>query len=184
VPVSDSDATVKETLAGRLKTFAAGATAMYAFNKCFDYLLYPYVIYRAGVLFGGLIMTGLSAIACLAILKFYDWTRKDWLGIETVRNLRHYRSERAAGRLFTWLLARSNAVAFVVLSLNYDPFVTTVWLRHERFGGLSARDRRIFWGSVLLCNASWTLTCWLGVNAAVWAWRWLEGTSGAAPWGQ
>jgi hypothetical protein len=175
MPVIDSGDAVKETLGRRLRILAIGTTALYATNKCFDYLLYPYVIYRAGVLPGGLIMTGLSAIACLAILRFYDWTKRDWLGMETVRDLRHYRGERTAGRFLSRLLAKSDAVAFVVLSLNYDPFVTTVWLRHERFGGLSARDRRIFWGSVLLSNASWTLTCWLGVNAAVWAWRWLQG---------
>lgn len=165
----------KETPARRLGTFAAGTTVMYAINTFFDYLLYPYVVYRAGILAGGFVMTALSAAACLAILKFYDWTRRDWLGIETVRDLREYRGERRAGRLVGRLLAKSDAVAFVVLSLHYDPFVTTVWLRRERFGGLSARDRRVFWGSVLLGNASWTLTCWLGVNAAVWAWRWLAG---------
>jgi hypothetical protein len=173
--VSDSAGAVKEPLGQRLRILAAGTTAMYAINKGFDYLLYPYVVYRGGVLVGGLVMTVLSAAACFGILKFYDRTKKDWLGIETVRNLRGYRSGRPAGRLVASLLAKSDAVAFVVLSLHYDPFVTTVWLRHERFGGLSARDRRIFWGSVLLSNASWTLTCWLGVNAVVWAWRWLAG---------
>jgi hypothetical protein len=172
--VSDSAGTLKETLGRRLRTLAAGVTIMYVINKAFDYLLYPYVVYRAGVIVGGLVMTGLSAIACLAILKFYDRTKKDWLGIETVRDLRNYRGDRPAGRLLTGLLSKSDVVAFVALSLYYDPFVTTVWLRHERFGGLSARDRKIFWGSVLLCNASWTVTCWLGVNAAVWAWRWME----------
>ena len=174
--MSDSADTANETLGRRLGTFAAGTTVMYAINTLFDYLLYPYVIYQAGLLVGGLVMTGLSAAACLAILKFYDWTRKDWLGIETVRRLKDYRGERPAGRLLAWLLAKSNAVAFVVLSLHYDPFVTTVWLRHERFGGLNARDWRIFWGSVLLGNVSWTLTCWLGVSAAVWAWHWLTGS--------
>ena len=177
MPVSDSATTVKETLGRRLRTFAAGATSLYVFNKTFDYLLYPYVVHRAGILVGGLVMTSLSAVACLALLKFYDRTKKDWLGIETVRDLRNYRGGRAFGRLSSWLLSKGDAVAFVALSLYYDPFITTVWLRHERFGGLSARDRKIFWGSVLLCNASWTVTCWLGVNAAVWAWRWLKTNS-------
>ena len=174
MPVSDSAVTMKESLGRRIRILAAGASSLYVINKSFDYLLYPYVVHRMGILAGGLVMTSLSAIACLAILKFYDHTKKDWLGIETVRDLKNYRGERAAGRILSWLLSKGDAAAFIALSLYYDPFITTVWLRHERFGGLSARDRRIFWGSVLLCNASWTVTCWLGVNAVFWAWRWLE----------
>lgn len=172
--MSPSVETLKETLGRRLRTLAAGASFMYVLNTTFDYLLYPFVVHRAGLLAGGLVMTGLSALACLAVLKFYDWSKRDWLGIETVRDLKTYRGERAVGRLFSWLLSKSDTVAFVALSLNYDPFVTTVWLRHERFGGLSARDWRVFWGSVFLANAYWTVTCWLGVNAAIWAWRWLQ----------
>jgi hypothetical protein len=164
-----------ETGSRRLGTLAAGVTFMYVTNKLFDYLLYPYVVYRAGIIVGGLVMTALSALACLSILRFYDRTKRDWLGIETIRDLKDYRGGRRAARLISRLLSKSDAAAFVALSLYHDPFITTVWLRRERFGGLSARDRRIFWGSVLLGNAFWTVSCWLGVNGAVWAWRWVNG---------
>ena len=35
-------------------------------------------------------MTLLSFLICWATLLFYDWARKDWLGIETLKQLRDY----------------------------------------------------------------------------------------------
>jgi hypothetical protein len=93
-----------ETASRRLGTLAAGVTFMYATNKLFDYLLYPWVVYRAGIIVGGLVMTALSAVACLAILRFYDRTKRDWLGIETIRDLKDYRGGRRAARLISRLL--------------------------------------------------------------------------------
>lgn len=159
----------------RVRTLTIGIAFLYAANKLFDYVLYPYVVFRAGILAGGGIMTALSALTCLAGLKYYDRSKRDWLGIETIRDLRDSRGGGRVGRLAAWILHRSDPAAFVALSLWYDPFITTVWLRHERFGGMAARDHRIFWGSVLLANAFWTLSCWLGVNLFVWGWNHARG---------
>jgi len=157
-----------ESIYRRFKTLSAGVTFMFIINKLFDYVLYPYVIYRAQIVLGGLIMTALSAIACLALLRFYDWTKQDWIGLETIRSLRDYQGSNRMGRFLSRLISKGDLLAFIVLSLYYDPFVTTVWLRRERFSGLSGRDRRIFWGSVLICNIGWTCFCWLGVKTAFW----------------
>ena len=56
----------------------------------FDYLLYPWVIWQLGPLHGAVVMTLLSFLICWATLLFYDWARKDWLGIETLKQLRDY----------------------------------------------------------------------------------------------
>jgi len=159
------------TLHSRAGTISLGIAFMYVTNKLFDYVLYPFVVYRAGIIAGSVVMTGLSALACLAILRYYDRTRKDWLGIETIRDLKDYSGSGRLGHALSWTLRRSDPLAFVALSLTYDPFVTTVWLRRERFGGLTVRDRKIFWGSVLLCNAFWTVSCWLGANFILSLWR-------------
>ena len=52
-----------------------------------------------------------------------------------------------------WLLHRSDPVACVLLSIKFDPFIVTVYLRRGRFGGMSRRDWRIFLLSWLIGNA-------------------------------
>lgn len=159
------------SIAQRIGTLVVGVAFMSVTNKLFDLVLYPYVIYQAGLLVGGVIMTSLSAIACLMILWFYDYSKQDWLGIETIRDLKDYQGQTRLGRSLAWFLQRSDLAAFFVLSLLYDPFITLVWLRHERFGGMTARDHRIFWASVLVVNVYWTIFCWLGVNFFQWLWE-------------
>ncbi len=154
----------------RLGTLSIGVAFMYITNKLFDFALYPYVIYQAG-LWGGGIMTALSALACLLILKFYDYSKRDWLGIETIRDLKNFNGQHRAGRVLAQILRRGDPFAFVTLSIYADPFITTVWLRYERFGQMTARDWRIFWCSVLLSNVFWTLSCWLGINVIQWFWQ-------------
>lgn len=147
-----------------------GIAFLHIVNTLFDYALYPFVIYSAGPIRGGIIMTILSLFACLAILTVYDLTKKDWLGMEAMRSLRFRHPRNTIEKAVRWLLNRSDPVAFVALSLYYDPFITTVWLRNIQYGGLSRRDWRIFLSSLLLANAFWTISCWLGVNFFLWLW--------------
>ncbi|MDD2557789.1 MAG: hypothetical protein PHH87_05780 [Desulfuromonas sp.] len=146
---------------------------MYVISKLFDYVLYPYVIYTIGIWTGGAFMTALSALVCLMFLKFYDHSQRDWLGIETLRDLKDFNGQQRGRRILSWMLQRSDPVAFMALSIFHDPFITTVWLRHERFGPLTPRDLRIFWGSVFVANLFWILSCWLGINLFQWVWNWL-----------
>ena len=46
-----------------------------------------------------------------------------------------------------------------------DPFVTTVYMRHGAgaYSGLSTRDWKIFWASVLVANLWWTIVVTLAV---------------------
>lgn len=54
----------------------------------FSYILYPFVIYRAGAFRGGAVMALLSFIVCLCLLKLYDASKRDWLGIETIKGVK------------------------------------------------------------------------------------------------
>jgi hypothetical protein len=36
-----------------------------------------------------------------------------------------------------------------------DPFITTVFLRHGRFGGLTKKDWAVFFGSLAFSNGYW-----------------------------
>lgn len=68
------------TWQGRVAELTTGITAFKLSNNTFDYALYPFVIYKLGILKGGLIMTLLAAISNILCLKFYDWSKRDWLG--------------------------------------------------------------------------------------------------------
>jgi hypothetical protein len=37
-----------------------------------------FVIWKLGLLVGGVIMALLSLVACLLTLWFYDWSQRDW----------------------------------------------------------------------------------------------------------
>ncbi len=146
-----------------------------AVDYAFDYLLYPVVIWKLGPWAGGALMALLSLVFCLLLLRLYDRLGRDWLGIEFVKNLRHYEGPSCWRRGLAWLVARGDGPAFLMLSAKYDPFVTTAYLRHGAFAGLTPRDRRIFLASWLIGNLLWIAVCYGGLSALAAAWRTLAG---------
>jgi hypothetical protein len=54
-----------------------------------------------------------------------------------------------------WAIKKNDVLAFIALNINQDPFVTTVFLRHGRFDGLTKRDWMIFCGSLVFSNGYW-----------------------------
>jgi hypothetical protein len=159
----------------RLLELAVGLTTNQAIDYLFNFVLYPLVIYHFGLLVGGLVMMLLSFVACLLSLWFYDWSKRDWLGIEAIKGLKDYEGSKSLGRLSGWLLRKSDPVVFLFLSLKYDPFITTAYLRHGAFNGMSRRDWRIFLGSTVVANVYWTLACFMGISLVEWVWGWLAG---------
>ena len=141
----------------------------------FDYLLYPIVIFWLGLLVGGLVMAGLSFLACWLLLWFYDRSGRDWLGIEAAKQVREYDGHARWRRWLAWVLRRSEFVVCIVLSIRFDPFVTTAYMRHGAFNGMSRRDWRNFWISWFIGNLYWTFVCFGGVKTLQWAWHWLRG---------
>ncbi len=152
-----------------LKILAIGHIVFRSFDYAFDYLLYPYVIYQLGPLYGGVIMAILSAVICLGIVWVYDMLEKDWLGIETVKELveNFFKQEediakaawRRHGKKFLyWVFHKNKVGQFIFLSINFDPLITTVYLRpgYHMYNGFTKRDWKIFWGSTIVSNAWWT----------------------------
>jgi len=134
-------------------------------DYAFDYVLYPFVVWRLGPMVGGGIMALASLVFCLVLLRIYDRLQRDWLGIEFVKNLRHYDGKSSWRKGLAWLLARGDGVAFVVLSAKYDPFITTAYMRNGAFTKMNRRDWTIFLGSWLLANLIWIAVCAGGVEA-------------------
>lgn len=165
------------TTIGFLKKFDFKAMSLgYAFfigtNHAFDYVLYPYVIYQRGPLWGGIVMMLLSAAACLADVLIYDLIKKDWLGIEAIKEMKeevkNYESHlgNKLHKALAWFLKRGYWAEFVFLSLKFDPFVTTVYLRNgiKKFSGFKKEEWKIFIGSVIVSNAYWTMLSFSGVE--------------------
>ena len=152
-----------------------GISANKLLETLFSYVLYPWVIFKYGALKGGFVMMLLSIVASLLTLKFYDWSQRDWLGIEAIKGLKQYEGHKKTGRFAGWFLRKSEPVAFLFLCVWYDPFITTAYLRKGRFNGMTSRDWSIFYGSVLVSNGYWILACAMGITLIEWAWQGVKG---------
>ncbi|MFZ2634556.1 MAG: hypothetical protein WA081_08265 [Desulfosalsimonadaceae bacterium] len=162
----------------RFAELAVGLTVNQLTVWAFDFFLYPFVIYEFGVIKGGMVMTFLSFLACIGSLRFYDWSKRDWLGIETIKGVREYNGEKSIGRFTSWILKKSNAVVFLFLSIKFDAFITTAYMRHGKYNGMGKREWGIFMGSLLISNIYWTLACLMGVTLLQWGWLSIKGLLG------
>ena len=188
-------------VARRAAQILVGHTFLRTFSWLFDNPLYLFVIYRLGVIKGGLIMTTLSLLVCLVLLLVYERIQVDWLGVNALEAVKA-RGGHWVGRLYhrplpnnpwrrplvvvvrmvaflpaklflavLWALKRGDGFAFVALSFYEDPFITTAFLRHGRFDGFRRRDWLVFGGSVLIGNGYWVLRSCAVVEVARTAWR-------------
>ena len=164
------------SLRERAAVLGVGLLGGQAINWAFDYLLYPYVLWRFDLWYGCIIMTLLSALACYLMLLFYDWSKKDWLGIETIKDLKHGEGQRRFLRCIGSLLHRSDWLAMLVLSIQFDPFVAVAYLRpgSYHFNGLTRREWGLFWASVLVSNLYWSFIAFTGITAFRWLWDWVS----------
>ncbi len=158
---------------GRIAELSIGITASQFLVFVFDYLLYPFIVYQFGLLMGGIVMTIFSLIACLLVMKVYDWSKRDWLGIESIKRLKEYTGGRKTGKILSWILRQSNPVVMLFLSIKFDPFIATIYMRHgsHQYNGMSKRDWKIFFTSLVLSNIYWTLAAFTGVTVIEYAWR-------------
>ncbi len=159
----------------RVSELAFGHTVNQFIVYGFDYALYPFVIHRLGLGWGFVVMALLSLIVCWLTMKFYDWSQRDWLGIEAIKSLKDYSGDSRSGRFMAWLLRQSDPVACVLLSFKFDPFIVTAYLRQGAFGGMTRRDWRIFLLSWLIANAWWSVVCFTGLSAVQWLRAWMRG---------
>lgn len=141
----------------RLATFGAGLLMKKAMDYAFDYLLYPAALIVLGYLWGGIVMTIASVFLNLLVIQAYDWAKRDFLLLETLKQFRAAENDHWGKRLMARVLRKGDIVAFFVLSWFEDPIVVTLYLRKDsnKFDGLSRRDWTIFWTSTLVSNLLW-----------------------------
>lgn len=143
----------------RCAVLGIGLLVNWAICSGFDYMLYPFMIWKMGLMRGGIIMFFLCFVICYITFLYYDWSKKDWLGIETIKEIREHAGQRKSDKLVSWMLQQSTPVALLLLSIKFDPFITTAYLRSgaHNYTGLSHRDWKIFISSLLIGNGYWTL---------------------------
>jgi hypothetical protein len=152
----------------RTVELSTGLVAWKAYDYLFDYALYPFVIWKLGPWRGGSLMASLSLFVCLFLPWIYDRLRRDWIGIEFVKGLRHYRGPSRWKQVLGWLISRGDWIAFLVLSIKFGPFITTAYLRRGAYSGMAGRDWGIFLASWLLGNMLWSFICYGGVSCVRW----------------
>lgn len=160
----------------RIAIIGLGYTFGNIFDYVFNYAIYIPVVAMLGPVKGGIVMAILSVFVNYLFIKFYDWSKKDWFGIEVAKEaaeygpawIRNLSVKSAVGKiiwwpfskiiiLIFWAIRRGGVVAFLALSMYTDPFVTTVYFRKKSFSGLKKRDWMIFFGSLLVGDIYWTL---------------------------
>lgn len=155
-----------------------GMTSTKTLNAAFDFVLYPLAIYQFGAYYGGSIMAAVDILICLVAILIYDRTKRDWLGIEYLKGLTHYRGPRRSLRVTGNVLKRNKLLVFLFLSVKFDAFITTLYLRHGTFNGMSRRDWTILLLSILIGNLYWISACYVGLSLLEDCWipRWVTGS--------
>jgi hypothetical protein len=153
----------------RLLLFLTGSSFVYLTALLFDYVLYPFVIFEAGLSKGFVIMIFLSFISCVLMFYIYDYLKKDFLAIEySKEKLELLITNNQGSRLkkvLVCILKRSKIVLFVFLSV-YDPFIATVFMRKGsyQYNSLKARDWKILTLSLFIGNGIWAVTVFTGLS--------------------
>lgn len=155
----------------RIGQWGVGYTANFLMTKVFNLGVYPLVLWYFGLWWGAVIMWPLSSAVCYSTILFYDWCKVDWLGIETLKEVRE--AETGKGffyGLLRWVLRRGDVLTLVVLSINWDPFICVVQMRQGayQYNGMTRRDWRIFWISSVVSDVWWISVVFSGLTVGEW----------------
>lgn len=140
-------------------------------DLAFDYGLYVYVIAVYGPLKGGAYMMIALAIFALVQLKLYDWSGRDWLGFEALKELKEGEPEGFWAKKLSNIVKKGDIYAFFFLSYYYGPFCTSIYLRKGKYNGLKKRGWLIFLSSTVVCNAYWTIQIFASIEVVKYAWK-------------
>ncbi|WP_210529718.1 hypothetical protein [Rubellimicrobium arenae] len=136
----------------------------------FDYVAYPAALLWLGYVAGGAAMAAASVLVNIAVLRVYDWSRRDFLLLESIKDLRQLEGTAPWRRAVSGVIRSGDIPAFFILSCLEDPVVATLYLRRgsHLYNGFALRDWTIFLASTLLSNLVWTLhlSAWIALARA------------------
>ena len=154
----------KNILIENIKLWGTGISSYYFLTWIYDYLIVSFFLLYLGFLWGMVVVVVLSIVVDLATMKFYDWLKKDWLALESIKELDHKKG--IVGRLFSFVREKGVLLTIIVLSLTSNAFVVTAYLRRgaSQYNGMSSRDWFIFISSSLLINLYWVFVVGGGIE--------------------
>jgi len=141
----------------RLGLWTTGISSYYIFTWIYDYLIISALLLYFGVLKGACIAMIASMLVDFFTLKFYDWLKKDWLALETIKEFNDKKG--FIGRLFRFVHNKGSVLTVFSLSLFLNAFVVTTYMRNGayKYNGLTKRDWVIFIASSSVGNGYWIL---------------------------
>ncbi len=142
----------------------------------FDFILYPFVIGYFGLLRGAVIMWILSFLASYGTILFYTWSKKDWLGIELVKETLHTEHSSVFIRALAYVHKYGKWAVLIFLSITTDPFICVVYMRRgaHAYHKMTRRDWWVFWWSYVVSNAWWTTAVFSGLSLGKFLWQYVQ----------
>ncbi len=119
-----------------------------------------------GIIKGALIMWFLSFIVCYSLILFYNWSKKDWLGIETAKIGIEHGHTSAFLSILQWARKKGKWMLLIFLSIFFDPFITLVSIRDSSHGykRMNKNDWTIFMSSFIISNLWWSMAVFTGLS--------------------
>jgi hypothetical protein len=164
----------------RIATLGLGHIGNLLMGKVIDWVVDPIVAFLLFSCIGGvkgfiitwMTLSIISFFACYATLKFYDWSKTDWLGIEAIKTLKELEGN-SFKRMIAKIIQQGDVFALIVLSVLFDPFIVVAYMRHgvNKFNGLNKRDWKIFLTSIMLSNGWQTILIYGGLIGIKHFWR-------------
>ena len=170
------------------RSVALGFTISKVVDWIYDLFVFTVVLVKFGWI--GIPFLALGAgFLCWITILMYDRTKVDFLGIESAKKEMKIFKEK----LVVWIenldkkpgrrvhvpfmkvkvrpdtgaikmaLEKVWLVEFFICTFEWDAAVTTLYLREKAFGGLTRRDWKIFWASVVLSCVYWSAVVLTGI---------------------
>lgn len=164
-PNSTADSDIKNNnWIKNIKLWGTGIGSYYIFSWAYDYVIVSFFLLYLGFLRGMIVVVILSMIVDYATMKFYDWFKKDWLALESIKKLEDKKD--VIGKLFRFVRGKGVVLTIIILSLTSNAFIVTAYVRKgiNLYNGLSRRDWIVFFTSSILTNIYWIFVIGGGIE--------------------
>lgn len=161
----------------RLLLVLSGWGGLEAFNTLYDIPFWLWMQKTFGVVLGSTYASIGALVLNFGLLIYYQSKGVDWLGVNLLEELKKDGHEYAdnfyngrglllkvvffiptqAFKVAIWSLNKTEWTTFLCLSVFTDSFITTVFMRHGKFGSLSRRDMKVFLLSTLISCGAWSV---------------------------
>jgi hypothetical protein len=163
--------TTSNKILDKIKLWLTGIGSYYILTWIYDYIVISALLLYFGIFKGMIVVLFLSMTIDLATLKFYDWLKKDWLALETLKDFETQKS--FLGKVLNFVHNKSTAATVVVLSFMSNAFVVTTYMRKGAglYNGMTRRDWIIFISSSLIINLYWVFIIGGGIEIVTYLYK-------------